>query len=455
MTTHPIKKVVEHLRLALHPNAHGLTDGQLLERFVAERDEVAFAALVQRHGRLVFGVCCRLLGHVQDAEDAFQATFLVLARKAASLSNGEAVGNWLHGVAYRIALDAKVVNTRRNAREKQVVEMPHPEVVADEPQDWRPWLDYEINLLPEKYRTPVVLCELEGRTRREVAHQLGLSEGTLSSRLAAARQLLAKRLSRRGLTLSGGVLAAAVAEEAVAAHIPEQLLSCAARAAVHAVALSSSVETLMKGALKTMYLSELKRVVGVVLVVAALGASGLVYRASGQDSPSRLERPSAQATPGAEKKKPLSEVEALRRENELLKLNMEVLLEKIRAQEGELRSLRGTRGEARKPEDPKARRDETKSLLELERKTQPKAGQRDLPDVERLSDQLKQLKKLSSKEFEQEIKSKVLRELETALKELSKAGDGETQRAVQEALEEALKELRKEMEKPEDQPRRR
>jgi RNA polymerase sigma-70 factor (ECF subfamily) len=110
-----MKKVVEHLRLALHPNAHGLTDGQLLERFVAERDEAAFAALVQRHGRLVFGVCCRLLGHVQDAEDAFQATFLVLARKAASLSNGEAVGNWLHVVAYRIALDAKVINARRHA----------------------------------------------------------------------------------------------------------------------------------------------------------------------------------------------------------------------------------------------------------------------------------------------------------------------------------------------------
>src|SRR6516225_11110909 len=178
MTTN-VSKVLRHLHHILAPPGGDLTDGQLLARFVATRDEASFAVLVRRHGPMVLGVCRRLLRHEQDAEDCFQATFLVLARRA-SVVRGEAVGSWLYSVAYRTSLEARALNARRRARERQVEAMPHPEVTPADIPDWRPWLDRELSRLPEKYRTPVILCNLEGRTRREVAQQLSLPEGTLS-----------------------------------------------------------------------------------------------------------------------------------------------------------------------------------------------------------------------------------------------------------------------------------
>src|SRR5262249_20449250 len=150
-----------------------------------------------------------LLGNPHDAEDAFQATFLVAVRKAASVRPRELFGNWLHGVAYRTALEARARIARRRAKEKQVEELPHPAQAEPEAvwQELRPLLDRELSRLPDKYRVPVVLCDLEGRSRQEVARQLRLPEGTLSSRLATARKTLARRLSRYGPVLSGGLLA--------------------------------------------------------------------------------------------------------------------------------------------------------------------------------------------------------------------------------------------------------
>jgi hypothetical protein len=226
----------------------------------------------------------------------------------------------------------------------------------------------------------------------------------------------------------------------------------------------------MKGALKTMYVAELKRVVGVVMVVAALGASGLAYRASGQPTPGAIERPTAQTPPTVEKRKPMSEVEALRRENELLKLNLEVVLEKVRAQEAELRTYRAAKGETRKQQDEKSYLNEAKRLLELERKAQPKSGKNQGQDLERLSDQLKrlqsdkknglelerlseQMKRLHGsslqelKDLDKRINKEVLQQLEAAVKSLRKARDEETQREAREALDEALRELQKEIEK--------
>jgi RNA polymerase sigma factor (sigma-70 family) len=181
----------------------GMTDGQLLECFLSQRDDAAFECLVRRHGPMVLGVCRRVLHHVHDAEDAFQATFLVLARRAASLRDRELVGNWLHGTAYRAALEAKAA--RRRVKERQVRAMPDPETM--DKADWaelRLVLDHELNRLPEKYLAAILLCDLEGRTRKEAARQLGVPEGTLSGRLTTARRLLAKRLAGRGVTLSGG-----------------------------------------------------------------------------------------------------------------------------------------------------------------------------------------------------------------------------------------------------------
>src|SRR5947209_5026354 len=186
--------VIGHLcRASLLTAGSGPSDGRLLESFAHRGDQAAFEALVRRHGPMVLGVCRRVLGDVHAAEDALQATFLVLVRKAASIAKRELLGNWLYGVAYRTALKAKTAAARRRAKERQVRPMPNP---GNEEEVWRelqPLLDQELSRLPDKYRIPVVLCDLQGKSRQEAARQLGCPEGTVSSRLARARVMLAKR----------------------------------------------------------------------------------------------------------------------------------------------------------------------------------------------------------------------------------------------------------------------
>src|SRR5262249_54392705 len=209
--TSQLAQAPRHL-LASSPGGGGaeLDDGQLLERFVACRDEPAFEALVHRHGPMVLGVCQRLLGNHHDAEDAFQATFMVLAKKAATVRPRGMVGHWLYGVACRTALEARVAAARRRARGKGYA-MTRTPATPIEWDDLRPVLDEELQRLPEKYRAAVVLCELEGKSRKEAARLLGIPEGTLSSRLATARRRLARRLARRGLDLSAAALATLLA----------------------------------------------------------------------------------------------------------------------------------------------------------------------------------------------------------------------------------------------------
>jgi RNA polymerase sigma factor (sigma-70 family) len=281
MAASPMSDVIQDLRrTALLRDAAGLTDGQLLGCFVAQRDEAAFAALVRRHGPMVWGVCRRLL-NPHDAEDAFQATFLVLVRKAASVVPRERVANWLYGVARQAALQARRTAARRRAREQQVTEMPEP---AEREQDlWRdlqPLLDQELSRLPGAYREVIVLSDLEGKTRREVARQLGLPEGTVGSRLARARAMLAKRLARHGLAVSGGAWAAVASARATAACVPASVVSstlqaaslwAAGRAPVTG-AISVQVAALAEGVLKTMLLTKLKAALAVVLVLGFLAA---------------------------------------------------------------------------------------------------------------------------------------------------------------------------------------
>ncbi len=330
-----LNKVLKQIHHLLAPPGGDQTDGELLSRFVATRDEASFAALVRRHGPMVLSVCRRMLRHDQDAEDCFQATFMVLARKAATVKL-ESVGSWLYAVAYRTSLEARAINARRRTREKQVHEMPQPEFMPPEVQDWRPWLDQELNRLPENYRAVIVAYDLEGRSRKEAARQLGITEGTLSSRLARGRRLLAKRLAPHGLSLSGAALATAICEGAASAQVPAALVSTTTKTAVlvaagELAAVSASSAILMKGVLKSMFLTKLKLMVSVVMVVTALGTGGLVYRASGQSAV-----PVQKQSDG----KPRSELDRLRHENDLLKLNLEVVLEKVRAQEAEVRALR-------------------------------------------------------------------------------------------------------------------
>jgi RNA polymerase sigma factor (sigma-70 family) len=203
-----------------------LTDRQLLERFAIQHDEEGFRQLVQRHGPMVLCACRQILRQEQDAEDAFQATFLVLARKAGSIRSGEALPNWLFTVANRLAKRLRAAALRRQAHEVALVEPPQSEPEpANELGNLGPILYEEIGRLPEKYRLPFVLCYLEGKTNEQAAQQLGCPPGTVFSRLARARERLRIRLTRRGVAVSSGVLTAmllSLSEQASAA-VPQLL----------------------------------------------------------------------------------------------------------------------------------------------------------------------------------------------------------------------------------------
>ena len=196
-------------------------DGVLLERFVATRDEEAFAALVRRHGQLVHGACRRLLEDPNDADDVFQATFVVLARKAGSIRKRGAVGPWLYGVAYRIGRRLAVRSKRRRVKESQVVSTPPIDPAAELVRAELPAvLEEELNTLPEKYRLPLVLCYLEGQTWEEAARALGWPTGSMTRRLEKARTLLAARLTSRGLALSSAALATVLTTSNLSAEVP-------------------------------------------------------------------------------------------------------------------------------------------------------------------------------------------------------------------------------------------
>jgi RNA polymerase sigma factor (sigma-70 family) len=294
----PLTSVLRHLhRLLGAPRSEALDDAQLLQRFAHEQDQGAFTALVQRHGPLVWGVCRRVLGHEQDVEDAFQATFLVLARKAASIRRPEALGAWLYGVAYHIALKARAAAARRRQREREAGAMPRPEG-SDEQlrQELRQVLDEELHRLPSRYRRLLVLCDLQGRTHLEAARELGLAPGSVSRHLARGRDLLRERLVRRGITLSAALLATYLAGEAAAAP-PAALLAPTVEAAVSFLsggAAPSQAAALAKGALNTMFLTKVRFTALVLL--AGLAVAGAGYAAHRALSPAPA-RPGPEAEP--------------------------------------------------------------------------------------------------------------------------------------------------------------
>jgi RNA polymerase sigma factor (sigma-70 family) len=301
-----MNRLIQHIRTGLPgPRDTEQTDGQLLERYVATREEAAFAALVRRHAPMVWGVCCRALSGHQDAEDAFQATFLVLVRKAASVFPRQMVGNWLYGVAYQTALKARAMAARRYAREKQVTEMPESHDRPPKPwSDLQPILDQELTRLPASYRTVIVLCDLEGKTRGEAARQLGVPGGTVAGRLARARAMLAKRLTRRGVVLSGGSLVAALLQYAGPATVPAAVISSTIQAATvfaagpaAAGAIPPSVANLTEGVLKSMLISKLKLAVTLVMgaIILGLGVTGVALQTTSGQEPKQKEPPPAAA----------------------------------------------------------------------------------------------------------------------------------------------------------------
>ncbi|MBL8794407.1 MAG: sigma-70 family RNA polymerase sigma factor [Planctomycetia bacterium] len=206
------------------------SDGELLQRFLVERNEAAFDVLVRRHSAMVLRVCQRVLQQRQDAEDAFQATFIVLARKAPSISKQDSLASWLHGVAYRIALKARTTAGRRRSHEKRAGELASVHDASGEhggtmSRELGSVLDEELQHLPEKYRTPLLLCYFEGKTNQEAAQQLGWPMGTIATRLSQGRELLRQRLSRRGLAYSASGLSAVLVQDAATAAVPPTLVA--------------------------------------------------------------------------------------------------------------------------------------------------------------------------------------------------------------------------------------
>ncbi len=284
MATGRLSGAVRHLRrAALLREGAGLSDGALLQTYLACRDEAAFEALVGRHGPMVLGVCRRILVNEADVEDAFQATFLVLVRKAASIVPPEQVGNWLYGVAYHIALKARAGAGRRRARERLAGEV-RLRAGSEEAHPLIELLDRELNRLPDRYRAPLVLCALEGRPIQEAARRLDWPVGTVASRLSRGRALLARRLARHGPLLTAGALALGLPWGAEASVVPPSLVLATVRASaalgagrITTASAPAGVAALTAGVLRAMLLKRVQ-VVAMTLLLAVglvLGGGGL------------------------------------------------------------------------------------------------------------------------------------------------------------------------------------
>jgi RNA polymerase sigma factor (sigma-70 family) len=289
--------LLRHLRtLAGSAPAADDSDGQLLERFVARQDEVAFAALLQRHGPMVLAVCRRHLASEHDAEDAFQATFLVLARKAASIRRPDSVAGWLHGVAHRTAVKLRSATAVRRRHEAQArPATPDDPLQAITLRELEMLLDAEVRRLPPRYREPFVLCCLQGQSKPAAARALGWKEGTVSGNLARARDLLRGRLTRRGITLSGGLAAVWLGEGTAGAALPTALTAATLQAAVSRAAGTSTAATLADGVVRSLGLGKLKTAALLMLLAGLLATGGvLAYQAN------RIIPPPDQAKPAAD-----------------------------------------------------------------------------------------------------------------------------------------------------------
>jgi RNA polymerase sigma factor (sigma-70 family) len=293
-----------HRLAAVHPR-QAETDQELVRRFTTTKDRQAFETLVRRHGSLVLSVCRRVLRQEQDAEDAFQATFLVLARKAASIRDAGALASWLYGVAYRMARSAKRAAGRRRTHEARA------EALLPKDPSWETaWrevqtvLDDEIGRLPERLRAPFLLCYLEGHGRAEAARQLGLKEGTVWSRLAQARKQLQRRLGRRGIALSAVLGAAALSERLGTAAVPALLAAATARAAADGAAdVSANVAALVEQGVRALAPAKLKLALALTLTAVLLAAGAVVLA---RPAPT-MEPPAPEVKKGEEENRALAD----------------------------------------------------------------------------------------------------------------------------------------------------
>jgi RNA polymerase sigma factor (sigma-70 family) len=323
--TNPILRLVR--TIAGPPGPSDDPDRQLLERFVTEADEGAFRDLVRRHGALVLGVCTRVLDSEHDAEDAFQATFLVLVRKAGSIRAPELLGPWLYGVAQRTALKVKAAALRRRRLEKRLAELGPPARSLPGPgsadhltwRDLRAVIDEEVSRLPRKYRAAVVLCYLEGKTNEQAARILGCPPGTVYSRLAWARERLRSQLSRRGVALTVAALATFLTSSAASASVPARLASVTSEAATGFAAgkaaaagtTSAQAAAFAEGVLREMFLTKLKTAAVALLAGVAGTAAVLLTCQALAGGPARVKNEGAARSIAKEADKPKTDKDSL------------------------------------------------------------------------------------------------------------------------------------------------
>jgi RNA polymerase sigma factor (sigma-70 family) len=306
MANGQVQAVINQMR-KLVGRQNALSDGQLVQDFVQLRDEAAFEVLIWRHATMVLNLCQRILHDSHEAEDAFQASFLILARKGASIGKHESVASWLYKVAYRVALRVRSKSIVRSGTEGLVEQLAAPETGDDLLwRDLRPVLDEEINRLPEKYRAPFVLCYLEGQTNEQAAEQLGCPKGTILSRLSRGREWLRNRLVRRGIALSAASLATLLTANAASAGtlsasvisrgLEESLVSSTVKAALPFATgnpvtglISASVKFYTEGVLHAMYMTKLKFAAGALMVLGLVGSGTglLIQQAQAQREPVR------------------------------------------------------------------------------------------------------------------------------------------------------------------------
>jgi RNA polymerase sigma factor (sigma-70 family) len=316
MANRTLNDVVERLRNAVLPSHYMTSDAELVAAFLERRDQAALTALIHRHAAMVWGVCRRLLRDHHDAEDAFQATFLVLVRKAATIRRTDCVAPWLHGVAQQTARKTRAILARRRLHERQMESPPEPVFTEEQTrQDLSAVLDREVSFLPGTFRAVIVLCDLQGRTRQEAARELGWPEGTVAGRLARARARLAKQLARRGLAaLSSVALAALATRDASSAAVPSAALTetinaatlVGAGQAAAASGISAQVAAITEGVLKSMALTKIKiaNLMFAVGVCASLVAGGLFYRAYAAPPAAKAQDDNDKETANAEKASP-------------------------------------------------------------------------------------------------------------------------------------------------------
>ncbi len=298
-----LRTLLRHIQRLTGTSAESvLTDRDLLQRFVRRREEDAFAALVHRHGSLVLNVCRRLLHSEQDAEDVFQATFLLLARKASTVQWRDSVGPWLHSVALRLAQKLRTTEARREQHERRAAEA-RPSSFVNDPS-WREVcvaLEEEVARLPERYRTPLLLCCWEGKSRDEAAHHLGWSLGTVKGRLERGRELLRRRLAKRGLVLSAVLLTLSVA----ACAVPDSLVGATVRAARVAVGtLPEAVERLITMGTTMLGTAKWKIVLTITLGLLTIGFGVGLCSFLARPAPSTEIAAKPEAPPDAEKPAP-------------------------------------------------------------------------------------------------------------------------------------------------------